>query len=68
VGARAISKDKKGRGMSVTAFTLRVDENLLRQVKHRAVDAHMSQNEYVVHLLEIATDVRFPGKPTPAPE
>ena len=41
----------------VIQFTLRVDDEVLRQTKHRAVDAKMSQNEYIVYLMEQDTGV-----------
>jgi predicted HicB family RNase H-like nuclease len=49
--------------MTVIQFTLRVDEEVLRQTKHRAVDAKMSQNEYIVSLMERDTGVLSARQP-----
>jgi predicted HicB family RNase H-like nuclease len=47
----------------VVQFTLRVDDEVLRQTKHRAVDASMSQNEYIVHLMKLDTGVHSTRPP-----
>ena len=51
------AKKQGTRSSMKTNVTIRMDETLLRKVRHRAVDEHLSTTRWIANVLEKATDV-----------